>query len=180
VKPSGDRTARRASSTRFAYVALGANLGSATQTLRQAFDRLAGLSTEPLRRSSLWETTPVDCPPGSPTFVNAVARLTPRLSETAESFLAKLQELERQFGRRPKAVLNEPRPLDLDLIDFRNELRRTPDLVLPHPRAHLRRFVLAPLAEIEPDLVLPGQQLTVGMLLHTLRCDAQVCRLDAI
>jgi 2-amino-4-hydroxy-6-hydroxymethyldihydropteridine diphosphokinase len=85
--------------------------------------------------------------------------------------LRKLQALEREFGRKPKQVLNEPRPLDLDLIAFGHELRGTNELILPHPRAHQRRFVLAPLAEIAPQLVLPGQTETVTELLAGLKGD---------
>jgi len=79
-----------------------------------------------------------------------------------------MQDLEKVFGRTPKKVLNEPRPLDLDLIAFGQETRNSPDLVLPHPRAHTRRFVLQPLCEIAPDLVLPGQTRTVAQLLAGL------------
>jgi 2-amino-4-hydroxy-6-hydroxymethyldihydropteridine diphosphokinase len=85
-----------------------------------------------------------------------------------------LQELEREFGRRPKQVLNEPRPLDLDLIAFGAETRQAAALVLPHPRAHLRRFVLQPLAEIAPDLVLPGQGKPVLDLLLALPPDPEM------
>jgi 2-amino-4-hydroxy-6-hydroxymethyldihydropteridine diphosphokinase len=113
----------------------------------------------------------VDCPPGSPPFLNAVVGFHPRPGETPESLLARLQALEREFGRRPKQLLNEPRPLDLDLIAFGAEVRATPQLTLPHPRAHLRRFVLEPLAEIAPGLVLPGQQASVAKLLATLPVD---------
>jgi 2-amino-4-hydroxy-6-hydroxymethyldihydropteridine diphosphokinase len=95
----------------------------------------------------------------------------PLPSETPESLLRKLQTLEREFGRKPKKVLNEPRPLDLDLISFGSEVRTTKELVLPHPRAHQRRFVLAPLAEIAPHLVLAGQTETVTELLGGLRGD---------
>jgi 2-amino-4-hydroxy-6-hydroxymethyldihydropteridine diphosphokinase len=101
-------------------------------------------------------------------FVNAVAGLAPGAGETPESLLEKLRALEKEFGRRPKAVLNEPRPLDLDLIAFGNETRATEALTLPHPRAHQRRFVLAPLAEIAPGLILPGQTKTVSQLLGEL------------
>lgn len=131
-------------------------------------ERLQDLSDEPLRKSRLIETAPVDCPPGSPNFVNAAVSLVPRKGETPESLLAKLQYLEKEFGRTPKVVLNEPRPLDLDLIAFGNEIRATPQLTLPHPRAHLRRFVLEPLAEIAPELLLPGQGKTVRILLGEL------------
>ena len=151
-----------------AIVALGSNLGVSERLVGEAIARLRELSTAPLKVSSLRRTDPLDCPPGSPPFINAVALLAPFPDETPESLLVKLQELERKFGRQPKRVLNEPRPLDLDLISFRNETRNTPALTLPHPRAHLRRFVLEPLAELAPDLVLPGQTLSVSRLLQAL------------
>jgi 2-amino-4-hydroxy-6-hydroxymethyldihydropteridine diphosphokinase len=120
-------------------------------------DRLQEFSDAPVIRSSLYETDPVDCPPGSPKFVNAVVALVPRADETPEALLGKLQSLEREFGRQAKRVHNEARLLDLDLIAFGSEIRNTPELILPHPRAHLRRFVLEPLAEIAPMFILPGQ-----------------------
>lgn len=137
----------------------------------EAFEALKKFSTVPLLRSSLWRSTPVDCPPGSPDFVNAVVALTPLPHFTPESLLAELQALEREFGRRPKLVLNEARPLDLDLIAWGDVVRHTPALTLPHPRAHLRRFVLQPLSEIAPELVLSGQTQTVAELLAGLRTD---------
>ncbi len=147
-----------------AYIALGSNLGDSVQILTEAMKRLAELSDQPLLRSSLWATSPVDCPPGSPDFVNAVVGLVPLLGETPESLLGKLQTLEQEFGRRPKKVMNEARPLDLDIIAFGDEVRNTGTLVIPHPRAHLRQFVLTPLAEIAPELILPGQVKTVTEL----------------
>ncbi len=87
-----------------------------------------------------------------------------------------MQELEKVFGRTPKKALNEPRPLDLDLIAFGNETRHSPELTLPHPRAHRRRFVLQPLSEIAPDLILPGQNKTVAQLLIELSSDEIVSR----
>ena len=155
-----------------AFIALGANLGDPAQTVRAAMDCLQAFSDGPLHRSSLVESAPVDCPPGSPMFVNAVVGLQPRAGETPESLLAKLQALEREFGRQPKKVLNEARPLDLDLIAFGGEMRASAALTLPHPRAHLRRFVLAPLAEIAPELVLSGQTRTVRELLAALPPEA--------
>jgi len=149
-------------------IALGSNLGDSPRLIREALEQLQSFSAAPLRISSLWQTTPVDCPPGSPKFVNAVAGLVPRNGETPESLLAKLQALEQRFGRVPKSVLNEPRPLDLDLIMFGAERRQSPALALPHPRAHLRRFVLQPLAEIAPALVLPGRRESVAELLARL------------
>lgn len=151
-----------------AYVALGANLGQPRDTFRTALLIMARWSLQPLRISSLYETEPVDCPPGSPQFLNAVAEMMPHPAESPEALLEKLLALERHFGRAPSALRNAPRPLDLDLIAFGSEQRSTARLVLPHPRAHLRRFVLEPLAELAPDLVLPGQSLSVRELLERL------------
>lgn len=163
---------------KLAIVALGSNLGDSRRIILEAMARLQNFSDEPILKSSLWQTSPVDCPPGSPVFVNAVAGLAPRKEETPESLLEKLRSLEKEFGRQPKKVLNEPRSLDLDLIAFGSETRPAapkhnedgdePELVLPHPRAHVRRFVLQPLSEIVPDLILPGQSKTVAKLLLEL------------
>src|SRR5450759_5086875 len=114
-----------------AVIALGSNLGNSREILNAAMMRLQEFSTTPLLKSSLIETAPVDCPPGSPMFLNAVVGLTLRTGETPESLLAKLQALEKEFGRQPKKVLNEPRPLDLDLIVFGNETRAIAELILP-------------------------------------------------
>ena len=124
-------------------VALGSNLGDSVQLVLRAMDRLQILSAGPVLKSSLRQTAPVDCPPGSPHFINAVAALVAQAGETPESLLARLQEIEREFGRERKEIVNEPRPLDLDLIAFGKETRSNRRLVLPHPRAHLRRFVEA-------------------------------------
>lgn len=161
-----------------AFVALGSNLGDSVRIIRNAMDRLQQFSDAPLLKSSLWQTSPVDCPPGSPPFVNAVVGFAPRAGETPESLLAKLQALEKEFGRQPKQILNEPRPLDLDLISFGNQTRNTPSLTLPHPRAHLRRFVLQPLSEIAPDLVLRGWTHTVSETLAALETCEMLKRHD--
>jgi 2-amino-4-hydroxy-6-hydroxymethyldihydropteridine diphosphokinase len=164
--------------TPLAIVALGSNLGDSRRCILQAMDRLEGLSRSPLLRSSLWRTSPVDCPRGSPPFVNAVVGLVLQGEETPESLLARLQSLEKEFGRQPKRVPNEPRPLDLDLIAFGAEIRATALLTLPHPRAHERRFVLQPLSEFAPDLVLPGQVRTVAQLLAGLPPDPGMKRCE--
>lgn len=162
---------------RHAIIAIGANLGDAVATVRTAFDSLQRFSTEPVVGSSLWRSDPVDCPPGSPPFVNAVAAIVPPTPMTPELLLKELQRFEREAGRLPKKVPNEARPLDLDLVVFRHESRQSPALTLPHPRAHLRQFVLEPLAEIAPNLVLPGASLTVQQLLEMLPCVERVTRL---
>ena len=159
------------------YIALGSNLGESRQNIECAFCRLEQLSSEAIVRSSLWKSTPVDCPAESPEFINATAALVPK-DATPELLLKRLQQLEKEFGRRPKKILNEPRPLDLDLIAFGDEVRESSELILPHPRAHLRKFVLAPLAEIAPDLTLPGQKKSVRELLDALRTDEVVEKLS--
>ncbi len=160
-----------------AFVALGSNLGDSQRVLREAMQQLQAISRQPLVKSSLWQTSPVDCPPGSPLFVNAVVALVPGVGETPESLLAQLQAMEKEFGRRPKKVLNEPRPLDLDLIAFGREAWNTLELTLPHPRAHLRRFVLQPLSEIAPKLIMPGQTQTIAELLEHLPANETLVRL---
>ena len=159
-----------------AFIALGSNLGDSRRVLEEAFARLQDFSIAPIRRSSLWRSSPVDCPPGSPDYMNAVAAIVPLPDETPESLLAKLRAIEIEFGRAPKTVPNEPRPLDLDLIAFGSEVRSTTQLILPHPRASVRRFVMAPLNEIAPGLVLPGQARTVAELLESLATSERVER----
>jgi 2-amino-4-hydroxy-6-hydroxymethyldihydropteridine diphosphokinase len=161
-----------------AYIALGSNIGNSAGIVREAMRRLQELAASPLLKSSLWETSPVDCPPGSPPFVNAVVGLLPQPDETPETLLAKLQSLEKEFGRTTGRGFNEPRRLDLDLIAFGSETRNSPALALPHPRAQQRRFVLQPLNEIAPDLILPGQRLTVAELLAGLKTDEELAPLD--
>ena len=160
-----------------AIIALGSNLGDSRKMILNAMARLQTFSVEPILKSSLWQTSPVDCPSDSPKFVNAMVGLVPRAEETPESLLGKLQSLEKEFGREAKKTLNEPRPLDLDLIAFGNEIRNSPELILPHPRAYLRRFVLQTLSEIAPELVLPGQRKTVAELLAGLPADETVMRI---
>jgi 2-amino-4-hydroxy-6-hydroxymethyldihydropteridine diphosphokinase len=163
-----------------ALIALGSNLGDSKKLIYAALERLADFSSEPLIKSSLWQTETMDCPPGSPPFVNAAVALMPNANETPESLLLKLQKLEKDFGRQPKLVLNEARPLDLDLIAFGNQMRETPELTLPHPRAHLRRFVLQPLSEVAPEFVLPGQTQTIAQLLTALASTERVVRLSEL
>ena len=161
-----------------AFVALGSNLGDSAEIVRRAFDRLQTLSLAPLLRSSLWRSDPVECPPGSPPFVNAMAGLRPRAEETPQSLLRQLQILEAEFGRRRGHVPNEPRLLDLDLVAFGAWTLNSAELVLPHPRAHVRRFVLQPLAEIAPGFVLPGQGRGVADLLAALSSKETLVKLE--
>ena len=162
------KTKRVSDAPKMAFVALGGNLGDAAGTMRLAAAEIADWSRGPALGSSLWRTEPVDCPPGSPPFLNAALGLQPTPGTTPESLLDALLALEAWLGRTRSGLANAPRAIDLDLIAFGTETRTTPTLVLPHPRAHERAFVLAPLAEIAPGLVLPGQKQTVSGLLATL------------
>jgi 2-amino-4-hydroxy-6-hydroxymethyldihydropteridine diphosphokinase len=151
-----------------AFIAVGSNLGEPARIVSQAIEKLQTLSAAPLLRSSLLETAPVDCPPGSPPFINAAVGLLPLPAETPRSLLLKLQQLENEFGRQRGDVHNAPRLLDLDLISFGSQIINSNELILPHPRAHLRRFVLRPLSDIAPDFILPGQNKSVRDLLLSL------------
>lgn len=150
------------------YIALGSNLGDSLGILRQATRQLAAWSDLPMRASSIWSSSPVDCPHGSPRFLNAMVVIHVKAEMSATAFLERTQALEREYGRRKKQVMNEARPLDLDIIDWNQEIIQSPALILPHPRAHQRRFVLAPLAELAPTRILPGQHQTVKQLLENL------------
>ena len=161
-----------------AIISLGSNLGDSAGNVRMALDELEPFSLKPLKRSSLWISSPLDCPPDSPDFINAAALLTPRPNDTPENLLAVLREIETSFGRTLKKVFNESRILDLDLISFGNEIRNSPALTLPHPRAHLRAFVLQPLAELLPDCVLPGQSKTAKELLESLPEQGRLTRVS--
>ncbi|RKT61891.1 2-amino-4-hydroxy-6-hydroxymethyldihydropteridine diphosphokinase [Azonexus fungiphilus] len=137
-----------------AYIALGANLGDPAATVNAAFAALDRLPhSRLLAKSALYRTAPVGIA-DQPEFVNAAARLETTLAP--EALLDALLDIEQAFGR-VRAERNGPRTLDLDLLLY-DELRlATPRLILPHPRLHLRAFVLQPLAELAPDLALPGR-----------------------
>ena len=135
-----------------AYVALGANLGDPRATVLAAFAALANLPESRVARcSSLYRTAPVGIL-DQPDFVNAVAVLETSL--TADALLDALLDIEARFGRI-RRERNGPRTLDLDLLLYDDIELDLPHLTLPHPRLHLRAFVLLPLAEVAPDLAIP-------------------------
>jgi len=137
-----------------AYVALGANLGDPAATVRAAFGALANLPESRVAQcSSLYRTAPVG-KLDQPEFVNAVAQLETALAP--EALLDALLEIELRFGRI-RAEKDGPRMLDLDLLLYNDLLLDLPRLTLPHPRLHLRAFALYPLAEIAPQLIIPGR-----------------------
>ena len=138
-----------------AYVALGSNLhGPATQ-VGQALCRLTQIpDTRLLARSRLWHSRPLG-PQDQPDFINAAAALLTQLAPAA--LLDELQQIERLMGRTEPPVRWGPRLIDLDLVVYDAVVREDAALTLPHPGAHLRNFVLYPLAEIAPELMIPGR-----------------------
>lgn len=151
-----------------AYVGLGANLGEAVATVRQAARELtAAEGVGALRLSALYDTAPIDS--SGPDYVNAVAEIRTVLAPLA--LLACLQAIEQAHGRlRP--YRNAPRTLDLDLLWYDGRRLAGPTLIVPHPRMHERAFVLRPLLDLAPDLVL--DQGPVAALLA--RCTDQAIR----
>lgn len=148
-----------------AYVGLGANLGDREQILRCALERLAAEpSIELVATSELRETEPEDFL-DQPRFLNGAAVLETDLSP--RQLLARLQLIECELGRRRAGHRFGPRVIDLDLLLYGAETVSLPELQVPHPRLHLRRFALEPLAELEPELEVPGKG-TVGTLLAGL------------
>ena len=137
-----------------AYIALGANLGDPAATVQAAFAALATLPQSTLTATSaLYRTAPVGiC--DQPEFINAAARIETEL--TPEALLDALLAIEQRFGR-VRTLRNGPRTLDLDVLLYDEQVLDTPRLILPHPRLHLRAFVLYPLADIGPDLSIPGR-----------------------
>lgn len=136
-----------------AFVALGSNLADPVTQLGIAFDELGRLpGTRLVARSSLWRSAPVGYL-DQPDFVNAVAEVDTTLE--AEALLEHLLEIERRHGR-VREFQNAPRTLDLDIALYGDARIDTPTLTVPHPRMQERAFVLLPLSELAPDLVIPG------------------------
>jgi len=137
-----------------AYVGLGANLGDRERTLREAVDALgAGEGIEVVAVSTLRETEPVGVGQ-QPRFLNGAAALDTTLE--SRELLDRLLDVEQRFGRVRVPGEHGPRTLDLDLLLYGDEQIDEPGLTVPHPRLHERRFVLEPLAELAPGLVIPG------------------------
>jgi 2-amino-4-hydroxy-6-hydroxymethyldihydropteridine diphosphokinase len=147
-----------------AYVGLGANIGQPETQVLRAIEALAKLpDTRVVATSSLYRSAPVGVG-AQPDFVNAVARIDTSLS--ARALLEELLAAEARFGRT-RAFPGAPRTLDLDLLLYGDRVIAEPGLVVPHPRMHERAFVLAPLAEIAPEVAIPGKG-RVGTLLAKL------------
>jgi 2-amino-4-hydroxy-6-hydroxymethyldihydropteridine diphosphokinase len=160
-----------------AGVALGTNLGDRWENFRKARQKIEALPkvSGPLLASAIYETEPVGCEPGAPKFLNAVIEFG-YLGEAID-LRRELAAIERTLGRPATHERNVSRPIDLDLLYFGEFVMETAELRLPHPRIVDREFVLRPLADIRPDLVLPRQTETVAALLERLPASG-VVRLD--
>ena len=146
--------------TRSAYIGLGANLGDAAATLAAAWQALARLpQSRGVALSGLYRSAPVEAT--GPDYLNAVALLATALP--AIDLLDQLQGLEAAFGRQ-RPFHHAPRTLDLDLLLLGDEVVQTGRLTLPHPRLHLRAFVLRPLLDLNPALLAPGLGLLADWL----------------
>lgn len=153
-------------------IALGANLGDKRRLLELARDHLKqmNLPDDPFLQSCLYSTVPQGCPPDSGDYLNAVVELT--WPGTVDELLVHCQGIERALGRIRSDVRCEPRTADVDIIYVGDMvIYDPPRLLLPHPRAHLRKFVLHPLSDIHPEMLLPGQSKTVSQLLLDLDTD---------
>lgn len=137
-------------------IALGSNLGDRRANLEQGVSHLLQRipQSQLLAGASLYETEPVDCAPGTQAFLNSVIELQAPL--TPAELHAHLVAVESLMGRPAERAHHAPRTLDLDLLYAGDYVSLDPVLTVPHPRLHLRRFVLRPLVEIRPQLRLPG------------------------
>jgi 2-amino-4-hydroxy-6-hydroxymethyldihydropteridine diphosphokinase len=150
-----------------AYIGLGANIGSPRATIHRAVELLSQTPQVSLAAlSTLRETEPVGVV-DQPRFLNAAVAVDTELS--ARALLDRLLEIEQELGRK-RIALNGPRTIDLDLLLYDQVELRLPGLELPHPRLHIRCFALEPLAELDPQLVIPGRG-PIGPLMRRLDCN---------
>ncbi|HEV3210751.1 MAG TPA: 2-amino-4-hydroxy-6-hydroxymethyldihydropteridine diphosphokinase [Chthoniobacterales bacterium] len=158
-------------------IALGSNIGKRLANLRKAYQRVSALNEIGgfVRSSSVYETGPVDCEPGTPEYLNAVMEIS--FDGPPVALLDHLGQIEVEMGRLSKRPRNSPRTIDLDILYVGNLVLNSPEITIPHPRLAERRFVLAPLAEIAPDLILPGHSRSVRSLLEKLNNQEEVRRL---
>jgi len=158
-------------------VALGSNLGNRLENLQTARRQILELDGvhPPILSSGIYETEPVNCEPGAPKFLNAVIEFG--YNGDPGQLLEQLARIEESLGRqRNHHQKNLSRTIDIDVLYSGDRQIDNERLQLPHPRTHLRKFVLQPLSEIRPDLIVPGQTKTVRKLLIELEGCGDVVR----
>lgn len=154
-------------------LSLGSNLGDRTANIKNAIAELAQLDrTKVVAEAKIYETEPVDVPAEfvDSLYLNTAAILETELS--ADEISVAVHEIEARLGRKREGY-HSPRTIDIDIISYGCERRNSPELKLPHPEAASRRFVLTPLCDICPDVILPGQIKTARELLAALPSDGQ-------
>ena len=158
-------------------VALGSNLGDRLKNLRAARQQICGLTDiqPPVLSSAIYETDPIDCEPEAPKFLNAVVEFG--YDGDPLQLLKKLRSVEDVLGRPREHARNVSRKIDIDLLYIGATRINDRELELPHPRIHLRKFVLQPLVDIRPELILPQQAKTVRELLAQVNDSCNVVRL---
>jgi 2-amino-4-hydroxy-6-hydroxymethyldihydropteridine diphosphokinase len=160
-------------------VALGSNVGDRLENLRAARRQITELIVvkPPIVSSAVYETEPIDCEPGAANFLNAVIEFD--FEGDPVDLLEQLVRVEESLGRERDHRRNVSRNIDIDLLYCGNLQIDNDRLQLPHSRMHLRRFVLEPLADIRPELLLPGRTRTVRELLAELEEPSEVvCLMD--
>jgi 2-amino-4-hydroxy-6-hydroxymethyldihydropteridine diphosphokinase len=160
-----------------AAIALGSNIGDRLDNLRAARQQIVDLTgvQSPILSSAIYETDPVDCEPDAQKFLNAVVEFD--YEGDPVDLWKKLAAIEVALGRPPDHPRNVSRKIDIDLLYFGDTKIDRKELQLPHPRMHLRKFVLQPLADIRPDLILPTERKTVRELLAQFDDTCNVVRL---
>jgi 2-amino-4-hydroxy-6-hydroxymethyldihydropteridine diphosphokinase len=158
-------------------IALGSNIENRLANIREGGKRACSLHEPgpPIRVSSIYETAPVNCEPGAMPYLNAVMEVN--FTGPPVALLDRLLEIERARPVTSKRPRNSPRIIDLDVLYAGNLVLNNPEIIIPHARLRQRRFALTPLAETSPDLVFPGQLLSVQRLLAELDDPGQVTRL---
>jgi 2-amino-4-hydroxy-6-hydroxymethyldihydropteridine diphosphokinase len=157
------------------FLSLGSNVGEREENLRVAIASLSGARLQVRRVSSIYETEPVDLRQ-QPWFLNCVVE--GQTATPALALLRELREIERRMGSK-KLIARGPRLIDIDILLYGQQTLDSPDLQVPHPRMHLRRFVLAPLAEIAPDLKHPSWSATAAEILAALQDKSAVRKIAA-
>jgi len=157
-------------------VAFGSNLGDRLANLRATRERIVDLAgaQPPVLSSAIYETEPVGCEPGAAKFLNAVLEFD--YEGDPASLLEQFIRIEQALGRKRDHPKNVSRTIDIDLLYYGDRKIQDERLQLPHPRMHLREFVLRPLVDIRPGLVLPGQTKTVRELLDEVQESGEVVR----
>ena len=157
-------------------VGLGSNIGDRLENLRAAREALFGLANvkPPILSSAVYETKPVGCEPGAGKFLNAVVEF--EYDGDPARLLEQLIQIEEALGRKRDHPKNVSRAIDIDLLYCGEQQIKDKRLQLPHPRLYLRPFVLRPLADIRPDLVLAGQTKSIRELLTEVEQIGEVVR----